>query len=541
LVFAAAFLIFIFSFVFISIDFFNKKTVLKPVSGGEYVEGVIGQPSFINPVIAGNNDADRDLVELLFNRLSDLSESQKMSEDGKIWNIRLKENIFWQDNRPITSDDIVFTVKTIQDPDSRSPFFSYWQGISVERISEREFKIALPEPYAFFESTIKELRPIPKHLFENIPAANLRLSDYNLEPIASGPFKFLSFEKDRSGFIKEYRLASSENYSEQKPYLKNFVFKYYQNEDELLKAFNSGAIDGFGGLSPKNLSRININHRVFELRSPKYYAVFLNSTAQPVLKDKNVRLALNYATDKKSLSEKIFKGRALPVSGPLVLGMKGFAPQVYPEENFSLEKAGQILEAGGWRLTEDGVREKKSKKESQRLEFDLAVPRISFLNETAELIKEDWSKIGVKLNLIIRSSSEINEEIIKTRNYEMLVFGNVFSSIDSPDLSSFWHSSERFYPGLNLSLYENKTADVLIESIRRNLNEKSRQRDLAALQSLIVNDLPALFLYSPNYLYVAKPFLGGFDFSITGREFSFSSDRFKNVENWHVKTARVFR
>ncbi len=280
------------------------------------------------------------------------------------------------------------------------------------------------------------------------------------------------------------------------------------------------------------------------MRSPKYYAVFLNSTAQPALKDKNVRLALNYATDKKSLIKKIFEGRALPVYGPLVLGMKGFVnfgAEGYSEENFSLEKAGQILEAGGWRLNEDGVREKKSKKESQRLEFDLAVPQISFLTETAELIKEDWSKIGVKLNLIVRSPSEINEEIIKTRNYKMLLFGNVFSNTDSPDLSSFWHSSERFYPGLNLSLYENKTADALIESIRRNLNEKSRQRDLTALQSLIINDLPVIFLYSPNYLYITKPFLGGFDSSTAEHEISLPSDRFKDVENWYIKTAKVFK
>ncbi len=220
LVFTAAFLIFTLSFIFIAVDFFNKKTVLKPISGGEYIEGVVGQPSFINPIIVGNNDAARDLTELLFSNLSDLSESKKISEDGKIWNIRLKENIFWQDNQPIISDDIIFTIRIIQDPDSRSPLFSYWQGVLAERISERELKLTLSEPYAFFESAIKELRPIPKHLFENIPAANLRLSEYNLEPIANGPFKFLSFEKDRSGFIKEYHLVVSENYFGKKPYLK---------------------------------------------------------------------------------------------------------------------------------------------------------------------------------------------------------------------------------------------------------------------------------------------------------------------------------
>jgi len=539
LIFTAAFLVFTLSSIFAAINFFEKKTVFRPVAGGEYIEGVIGQPSFINPVIAGDKEADRDLIELVFSELSDLAESFKMSEDGKIWNVRLKENIFWQDNKPIVSDDVVFTIKAIQDPDSRSPLSLSWRGILAERISEIELKLTLSEPYAFFENSIKELRPIPQHLFENIPTANLRLSGYSLEPIGSGPFKFAFFEKEHSGFIREYRLAASENYFGQKPYLKNLSFKYYQNEDELIKAFNDKLIDGFGGLSPKNLSRINVNHRVFGLRSPKYYAVFLNSISQPAFKDKNIRLALDYATDKKTLVKKIFNGRALLNSGPLVLGMKGFAPQLYSEENYSLEKANFVLEAGGWQLNNEGIREKKENKEAEarRLEFNLIVPQISFLVETANLIREDWLKIGVKLNLTIRPLAEINEEVIKTRNYEMIIFGNFFANVDNPDLSSFWHSSERFYPGLNLSLYENKAVDILIESIRRDLNEKNCLTDLISLQSLIINDLPAIFLYSPNYLYVANLSLNGFNDKII----SFPSDRFKNVESWYVKRARVFR
>ena len=539
LIFTAAFLVFTLSSIFAAINFFEKKTVFRPVAGGEYIEGVIGQPSFINPVIAGDKEADRDLIELVFSELSDLAESFKMSEDGKIWNVRLKENIFWQDNKPIVSDDVVFTIKAIQDPDSRSPLSLSWRGILAERISEIELKLTLSEPYAFFKNSIKELRPIPQHLFENIPTANLRLSGYSLEPIGSGPFKFAFFEKEHSGFIREYRLAASENYFGQKPYLKNLSFKYYQNEDELIKAFNDKLIDGFGGLSPKNLSRINVNHRVFGLRSPKYYAVFLNSISQPAFKDKNIRLALDYATDKKTLVKKIFNGRALLNSGPLVLGMKGFAPQLYSEENYSLEKANFVLEAGGWQLNNEGIREKKENKEAEarRLEFNLIVPQISFLVETANLIREDWLKIGVKLNLTIRPLAEINEEVIKTRNYEMIIFGNFFANVDNPDLSSFWHSSERFYPGLNLSLYENKAVDILIESIRRDLNEKNCLTDLISLQSLIINDLPAIFLYSPNYLYVANLSLNGFNDKII----SFPSDRFKNVESWYVKRARVFR
>ena len=542
MIFIASFLIFIASFVFIGVNFFDEKTTLASISGGRYTEGIIGQPSFVNPVFAGNNDSDRDLIELIFSDLSDLAENYKTNGNGKVWNIRLKESVVWHDGEPITSDDLIFTIKTIQEPDSHSSLFSSWQGIVVERISEREVKLTLPKTYGFFESTLKELRPIPKHLFEALPASNLRLSDYNLEPIGSGPFKFVSFKKERSGFIDEYRLTRNESYFNQKPYLEEIVLKFYQNEDELIKAFNSGAIDGFGGLNPKNISKIIINHQVFKLLMPRYYAVFLNPYSRAVLKDKNIRLALNYGVDKKSLVEKVFDGQAVWPAGPLTLGMKGYTAGAYPEEDFSVEKANRILDDLGWQLNTDGIREKKIKKESERLEFNLVVPQISFLIETANLIKEDWSKIGVKLNLIIRPTVEINDEAVKNRDYEMLIFGNIFRNNDVPDLSSFWHSSERFYPGLNLALYENKTADSLIESIRKNLNERNRELALAILQSLIIRDMPAIFLYSPDYFYISKTSLKGFDdLEQRRRIISLPSDRFKNIEKWYVKTARVFK
>jgi peptide/nickel transport system substrate-binding protein len=547
LIFIAACLIFIVSAIFVTINFLRQNTNLVPVFGGEYIEGLVGQPAFINPVLA-NNEVDRDLTELVFSNLLDLAENYKMSENGQAWNIRLKENLFWDDGVSITSDDVIFTIKTVQDPNSHSPLLSLWQGVNAERISEREIKLTLPETYVFFENTLRELKIIPKHVFGSIPAANFRLSDYNLEPVGNGPFKFLSFQKERSGFISEYQLVRNEYYFGQKPYLEKIGLKFYpvrngasngvyQNEEELIKNFNLGVIDGFGGLNQENLSKININHQVFELRMPRYYAIFFNPYGQEILKDKNVRLALNYATNKKELIEKVFDNKAVLVNGPLVLGMQGYDPKIYRQEDFSLEKVNQILEVSGWQLNPEGVREKKNGKELKCLEFNLVVPEIPFLVETAKLVSEDWSKIGVKLNLVVRPSQEVSDEIIKTRNYEMILFGNIFGNGDSPDLSSFWHSSERFYPGLNLALYENKTADSLIQSIRKTLNNTKRQADLSSFQSLIIQDLPAIFLYSPHYLYVTKNWLKSFDEKFV----SSASNRFKNVEKWYIKTARVFR
>jgi peptide/nickel transport system substrate-binding protein len=116
----------------------------------------------------------------------------------------------------------------------------------------------------------------------------------------------------------------------------------------------------------------------------------------------------------------------------------------------------------------------------------------------------------------------------------MLLFGNIVRH--NPDLFSFWHSAERFHPGLNLSLYESRTADALLESIRREFNPETRTTLLRDLENLIAKDRPAIFLFSPNYLYVHPKRLGGVSDAPIGEP----ADRFRDVERWFLKTTRVF-
>lgn len=547
LVFAAASLIFVLSGIFIVINFIDTKTVVVPVRGGSYREGIVGQPSFVNPALMNGNDPDRDLTEIIFSNVIDLADSYKVSPDGKTWDIRLKDNIKWDDNERITSDDIIFTIQTIQDPDSRSSFLPVWQGIDAERVSEREFKIVLPQPYAFFIDNLRELRPIPKHIFGSLPVSNMRLSNYNLEPVGSGPFKFDSFQKRNDGFITQYNLVRNDAYFGTKPYLDGINFRFYEDGNNLISAVNIGAVDGAGGLTSDNLSRIHVGHQTFEMEIPRYYGIFFNASANPALADKNVRMALNQAVDKNELVQKVFNGYALTVSGPMVPGMDGYAAKAYPKDGSSPDNANQILDLSGWQKGADGIRARDlgqaidnlkpglPRTGPTRLEFTLVVPQTKFLVDAANIVAADWAKIGVKLNLNVMNQDDINNNALRTRNYDMILFGNIFGN--NPDLFSFWHSSERFYPGLNLALYQNSVTDSLIESIRKELNPAARQLDFASAQSSIINDQPAVFLFSPSYIYIARTWLGG----LTSQFLSLPSYRFQNTSDWYVKTARTFR
>ncbi|PIV31830.1 hypothetical protein COS33_01115 [Candidatus Wolfebacteria bacterium CG02_land_8_20_14_3_00_37_12] len=525
--------VFIISFSLVLAEFVVQKTKITAVSGGSYIEGLVGQPSFINPVLA-SGDVDRDLIKLIFSDLNQLAENYKVENNGEIWRYRLKDGVKWQDGEKITSDDIIFTIETIQNQDVYSPILQNWQGVGVERISEREIEFKLPAAYVFFQNALKNLKPIPKHIFAKIPASNLKLSDYNLNPVGSGPYKILSFKKQSDGFIDSYILERNEDYSGDKPYLKKIKVIFYAGENEIISAFNNGEIDGFGLANSRNLEKIISPHEIFPFKTLKYYAVFFNYYSHPAFKEEDVRMALDLAVNKEELVKNIFSDYATIVSGPLVQNND------VAENLSSIDEASKILDDSGWLMNEEGIRQKTIGKEVIKMEFSLVVPQIQILIDTAELIKQEWGKIGVKANISILSLSEINNEIIKTRDYQMIIFGNILGK--SPDLYSFWHSSEKFYPGLNLSLYENKTADKLIESIRENFNDDKRSVDLEKLQSLIASDYPAVFLYSPDYLYIGKKKFYRFD-SLTPEEkfISFSSDRFNNIEKWYVETTRAFK
>jgi len=153
----------------------QENTIFVPVQGGAYREGVVGQPTAVNPIIS-NNPIDQDIGVLLYSRLNDLTASISVEDDGKVYVAKLKEGLVWDDGSLLTSDDVVFTMRTVQNPEVNSPIYKNWQGVLVERISELQIKFTLPAPYVFFENNIKRLPVIPKHIFNAIPISNLRLS-----------------------------------------------------------------------------------------------------------------------------------------------------------------------------------------------------------------------------------------------------------------------------------------------------------------------------------------------------------------------------
>jgi peptide/nickel transport system substrate-binding protein len=509
------------------------------VPGGEYSEAVVGQPMFVNPILASGNDVDQDLCELIFSSLfkydengrlaPDLAESYQVSDDKLTYSIKLKSGVKWHDGEAFSADDVLFTIQAVQDPAFKSPLRQSWQGVGVEAVDDSTINFILPAPYVFFLNNLT-VGILPRHIWEGIPPSNFILADYNLRPVGSGPYEFSDIAKDNEGNILNFQLIANDDYYDQKPYIKSFNLSFYFDEDSAIDAYNKKQVFGVGYISPSKISDLKSRRssNIHSINIPRYYAVFFNQQRSKVMADRDVRKALSMATDRKAIVEQVLKGEGKELFSPIPPGTFGFTDDV-KKFDFDAEKANKALDDAGWKKGDDGIR----KKNDLVFEINLVTTDWPDLVATADILKAEWEAIGARVNLEELGVSDIQQNVIRPREYDALLFGQVLG-ID-PDPYAFWHSSQTRDPGLNLSLYSNPDVDKLLEKIRQEADETQRIDDYKKFQQNITDDIPAIFLYSPNYLYVTNGTVQGININ----SMVTPDKRFSNVEQWYVKTKRV--
>jgi ABC-type transport system substrate-binding protein len=619
--------LFLFSSVFLLGSAYFKYTEIRPKKGGAFVEGVVGSPRFINPVYASVSDVDRDLVELIFSGLMkydhngklilDLAKNYEIKEGGRVYEVYLKENVFWSDGAPLTADDVIFTIKTVQSSEYKSPVIVNWLGVTVEKISDLGIRFTLRNPYGpFLENLTQKI--IPQHIWKDTPPENFPLSARNLKPVGSGPYKLKELKQNSQGEIVSVELVRNQRYFGNLPYLYQITFRFYSQEQELVQAYQRGQINGFSLFSTaaneeaKGLNNLNKYSGLL----PRYFAVFFNPERLSILADQNVRKALNYGTNKQEIVEKILLSEGEVVQSPVLPDIYGFSPpSTYYQ--FDQEQAKALLEKAGFSKNESGSRIKivrkdaafqlksdlrlgnrgKEVEELQRclgsevsgyfgektkeavvtfqekyaqeilkpwgfqagtgvvarttrdklnelcfpssenivpLRFSLVTANQPVLENVAKELKRQWSEIGAEVEIKTFDVFQLEKEIIKPRNYEALLFGNVLTTV--PDPFAFWHSSQTKDPGLNLALYQRKEVDRLLEDSRQASDDQRREK-LEQLQDFIIQDGPAIFLYNPYFMYFVSTDIQGIDMKIIPDP----SKRFSGIENWFIKTKRVWK
>lgn len=521
----------------------NALTVVQPVRGGTLRTGVVGQPRFILPILAPTNDVDMDLSRLLYNGLltvtdgnrltGDLAESVDASDDGKTYTAHLRQGVVWHDGEPFTADDVVFTVRLIQDPGVKSPLAPSFQGVTTQKIDEHTMRFALQEPYAPFAYSLT-VGILPSHLWADVPPQGIALSERVLRPVGTGPFVFEKLKRaEFSGEVHEYRMLRNERYHKSPPLLDALVFKFAATTDDLLRSLRRGEIDSAALLPPSLVQEISAARsiRIERLKLPQYFAVFFHQAKSVPLSDPAVRQALATGIDREQLIREALLFEGVRVETPLPPGTIGSTPDraaTAPDP----ARARQNLDEAGWTDTDgNGIREK----DGVALQFTLATTDWPEYVKTAQLLAAQWRTLGVDVTVQSATVGTMQADILRPRNYQALLYGQVLGA--DPDPYPFWHSTQTRDPGLNLALFKDRDADRLLEDARKTTVAEKRGATYRKFEERLIEQVPAIFLYSPTYAYALPRTLQGTIFANAPHP----ADRFANVETWSMKTRRIWK
>jgi peptide/nickel transport system substrate-binding protein len=514
---------------------------VKPVPGGIYTEGILGDFTNANPVFA-SGDVDGAISKLIFASLfqynnhnqlvGDLAQNWSANELGTIYTVNLKPGLTWQDGQPLTADDVAFTYQVIQNPDAQSPLESSWRGITVTAVTPLQLRFTLPNALSSFPYEMTN-GIIPKHILGKVAMTDMRSTAFNtVDPIGAGPFawKTLQVTGDTpTNREEQIALSPFAHYNGGMPKLDSFVIHAFHDQNRLITSYQKSELTAISGLTsvPTALAKDKDSQKnSFALTAAKM--VFFKNT-NPNLSDPKVRQALVASVNVPAIIQNL--GYATrPVTEPLLVGQLGYQPGL---AQFTYDPSGAAtkLDAAGWVVGKGGIRYKGT----QPLTFTLYGEDDPEDTQVARTLVADWRKLGVKVDTVLQDGPDL-QQTVSSHSYDALLHG-ISIGVD-PDVFVYWDSSQadiRAANRLNLSEYKSSIADAALEGGRTRQDPGLRVIKYKPFLEAWQQDAPALGLYQPRYLYITRQTV----YNLDPRTINSSTDRFNNVENWELHQAEV--
>ncbi len=514
-----------------------------PARGGVYIEGVAGNPQYINPILCQYNEVDRDFCALIFNGLlkldengawqPDLAESWEVGPDSDVYTFTLRSDIRWHDGLRITADDVIFTVQLLQDPDLPvlPDLASLWRSVIAEKVDERTVVFRLSQPYAAFPDyvTIRWFGVIPKHYWERYAPADIPNAQLNTQPIGSGRFKLVEIDSQHA------RLEPVLQQFDEPPYLDALEFRFFPDYPSILAAAEAGEVHGVSRILPEYQKQAEAipDLQLFTSPMPGYTMVLFNfdSANAPFLAEQDVRQALAYGLDRDKLLSEIIPGVGLKADSPILPNTWAYNPDI-PKYPYDPDKAIALLEDAGWvDVNHDGVREK----DGQELAFTILSDDAPHSIAVSQAMAQDWARIGARVTPQPISFTGMVTDFLAPRHFDAALVS--VELIGDPDPYPQWHSTQISPQGQNFGGWNNREADILMEQARLTSDQETRRQLYNEFQRIFATDLPALLLYYPLYTYGASTAVHDME---VGR-LNEPADRFRTFAKWYINTRKITR
>ncbi len=535
---AGAFVVGLLALLTLGYRFVSGHQSFIPAVGGSYTEGLAGTPTLINPLYAQASDVDNDLAHLVYSGLMrfdpkdglvpDLASSFTMAPDGKSYTFILRNNVKFHNGDALTSADVAFTIRAIQDPAYRSPLAQAFDGVTVNTPDDKTVTFALENPSAPFLSSLT-VGILPSQVWSDISPSSAQLAELNLKPIGTGPFVFSKLAKDNLGTLKSMTFSRNKDFYRQPAYLSTLQFKFYGGTDELPNLLRNKNIEGAVTVPFDEAPKFEDDHSLSVLRPaiPEYTAAFFNLKSSGAVADANVRKALDLGVDRQALINAL-GGHDVALNSPLLPGMPGAVASV---PGADAAAAGSALDAAGYKLTDGSPTRTKG---TTPLNISVSFANTPELTLAATELKRQWELLGFSVSLQGMASEDLQTNVLRTRTFDVLLASELYGTFRDP--YPYWHSSQAASPGLNVTGFANRAADDAMSTIRTSPDDAKRADAYTALGKILSDSHVAAFLYEPSYIYVTTSDMKGVDLP----SINLPADRFANVNLWYRKTKAIF-
>jgi peptide/nickel transport system substrate-binding protein len=544
----------------------TRTTVLVPASGGTYIEGVAGRSQYLNPILCQYNDVDCDLCALIFSGLTDINEKGEtvpdlalgweVSDDGLIYTFHLRRGVRWHDGRVFTADDVVFTIRAMQDPDYEGvPYLAeLWRSVAVQKLDDYTVQFTLREPYApFMDYTTVGI--LPAHLLEKASARELPRAQFNVRPVGTGPFRAVEVT------TTQVTLEANPDYYGSHPMLRHVQFHFYLDHASLLSAYERGEIQGIGQVLPQYIPQIctspDLNLYSAQLWGYSIVLLNLDNPDAPFFQEREVRQALLYGLDRQRLIDDALGGQGIVAHSPIMTGSWAYDEDIY-RYPYDPMRARTLLDEAGWHeptVTEQlqgeeeywgehGAGDQDAGKDQPgnvpliRRKNGIPLRFVLLTNDDpvhvtlVEEIARQWTEIGVEAIPRVVSFAALASEHLHPRQFDAVLVD--LELTPDPDPYPFWHETQ-VKDGQNYAGFINRDASEALEVARQTTDQEQRIALYRQFQEIFAAEVPALILYHPVYTY-------GVDRTVYQVQIGpllDPSDRFRNIADWYIRTQRV--
>lgn len=509
------------------------------VDGGVYAEATLGKVNTLNPLYASTN-SEKAISRLIFSRLfsydttghikGDLAQSLKISEDGRVYTVALRDDAKWHDGKAVTIDDVVFTVRTIKDTRSRSLLRAGWDDTAIAK-KDKAVEFTLPAAYPGFTDLLT-FAVLPEHILGKVEPSLIYENGFSTKPVGSGPFKF-QLSQELSGDDQIVHLVKNSDYYGGAARLDRMQVHSMTDRKAIAQALKNGEASATADLTgayrdqlPDGsifLREASINRGIF---------AFLNLN-NPVLKDTGVRQALQEGIDMDNVRSSL--GANIPA-----LDMPILASQI----NIDMPAAVKVNREGALKKLEvAGYKKDKNKlidAEGGQVKLRLVAIDDESYKKVTDSLSVELEQLGIKVEKVFFDTTSVSkdflQEILQPRNYDILIYEIDLGS--DPDAFAYWHSSQIGGNGLNLSNYSNALTDDILSSARTARDQALRKAKYKAFVERWYKDAPALGVYQVQvqYFYNKNVHTFGEDVRMVS-----SLDRFADVLYWAAKKADVYK